>query len=159
MRANAFSIVSLIGCLILCFVAAAIGSFVTLPAIPGWYAGLVKPDFNPPNWLFGPVWTILYALMAIALWRIVNLGHGRERALAIAAFAVQLVLNVAWSLVFFGGHAPVGGLIVIILLLAAIIVTIARFGPIDRLAGWLLAPYLIWVGFASVLNLAIVILD
>ncbi len=158
-HAARFPIVSLIVCLVVCFAAAAIGSAATLPSIPTWYQGLAKPAFNPPNWLFGPVWTLLYTMMAVALWRVVNRSEGSSRRTAIAIFAVQLVLNAAWSVVFFGLHSILGGLIVIVLLDIAILATIARFGRIDRLAGWLLVPYVVWVSFAAVLNLAIFILN
>ncbi|SHF51229.1 TspO and MBR related proteins [Kaistia soli DSM 19436] len=157
--ASRFPIVSLIACLVVCFAAAAIGSAATLPSIPIWYEGLAKPDFNPPNWLFGPVWTILYALMAVALWRVVNNSAGATRRRAVAIFSVQLILNAAWSVVFFGLHSITGGLITIALLDVAILATIAQFGRIDRLAGWLLVPYVIWVSFAALLNLAIFILN
>ncbi len=159
MRAARFPVVSLILCLAICFAAAAIGSAATLPAIPTWYQGLAKPVFNPPNWLFGPVWTLLYAMMAVALWRIINRSEGSTRRVAVATFAVQLVLNAAWSVVFFGLNSILGGLFVIVLLDFAIFRTIARFGRIDRLAGWLLVPYVVWVSFAAVLNLAIFILN
>lgn len=158
-RASRFPIVSLIVCLIVCFAAAAIGSAATLPSIPTWYEGLAKPDFNPPNWLFGPVWTILYALMAVALWRVVNLASGAARRRAVSAFGIQLMLNAAWSVVFFGLQSITGGLVVIALLDVAIFATIAEFGRIDRLAGWLLVPYVIWVSFAALLNLAIFVLN
>lgn len=159
MRATGLSINRLIGCLLLCFAAAAIGSVVTLPAIGGWYRDLAKPDFNPPDWLFGPVWTLLYAMMAVALWRVIGLASGQRRRAAVLAFALQLLLNVAWSLVFFGAHSIGGGLATIILLWLAILATILRFSPIDSLAGWLLAPYLLWVSFAALLNLALLILN
>jgi tryptophan-rich sensory protein len=154
-----FSIISLIVCLIVCFAVGAIASAATLPSIPTWYQSLAKPVFNPPNWLFGPVWTVLYALMAVALWRVVNRSAGGERLGAIGVFAIQLALNAAWSIVFFGLQAIGGGLVVIVLLDIAIFATIARFGRIDRLAGWLLVPYVVWVSFAGVLNLALFILN
>lgn len=153
------SAVTLIVCLLVTFAAATIGSAATLPSIPTWYAGLTKPDFNPPNWVFGPVWTLLYALMAVALWRVLGRSEGGERRRAAAIYGVQLVLNAAWSVVFFGLHSPLGGLVVIVALAGAIIATIAAFSRIDRLAAGLLVPYLLWVGFASLLNLAILILN
>ncbi|HWJ72883.1 MAG TPA: TspO/MBR family protein [Kaistia sp.] len=149
----------MIVCLLVCFAAAAIGSAATLPSIPGWYEGLAKPDFNPPNWLFAPVWTILYAMMAVALWRVVNSADGGTRRRAVGVFAVQLILNAAWSVIFFGLQSITGGLVIIVLLDIAIFATIAQFGQIDRLAGWLLVPYVIWVSFAALLNLAIFILN
>lgn len=145
----------LIAALAICFGAAGIGSLLTLPEIPGWYQGLVKPSFNPPNWLFGPVWTILYALMAVAMWRVWMRASGTTRQRCATVFAIQLVLNVAWSAAFFAGHSPGLGLVVILALLLAIGATIARFAPVDRPAAWLLAPYLAWVAFASLLNASI----
>jgi benzodiazapine receptor len=136
--------------------AAALGSLATLPNIPTWYAGLAKPWFTPPNGVFSPVWTILYALMAYSVWRILTLpdrAPGRHGALA--AFFVQLALNAAWSWAFFGLHSPLAGLVVIAVLLAMILVTVRRFWSLDRLAAALLVPYAVWVAFATVLNAAI----
>lgn len=158
-RSKPGSLVVLLIALVICLAAAAIGSALTVPEIPTWYAGLTKPSFNPPNWIFGPVWTILYVLMAIAICRVWTRSRGTERSRAAAIFAVQLVLNVAWSAAFFAGHSPGAGLVVILALLAAIVTTIVIFARIDRLAAWLLAPYLAWVSFASVLNAAIWVLN
>lgn len=137
--------------------ASLIGSAATVPQIPGWYAGLAKPPFNPPNWLFAPVWTVLFALMGLAAFRVLRRTSGTiGRGRALLAYHVQLALNLAWSCVFFGLNSPASGLIVIALLIAAIIWTIRRFAALpDRFAAWLLAPYLAWVAFAAVLNLAI----
>lgn len=133
--------------------ASIIAALVTAPNIPAWYAGLTRPAFAPPNWLFAPVWTTLYAMMAYAVWRVLGLAPGTPgRAGALAAFAVQLVLNAAWTPVFFGLHSPRGGLVVIGLLLVTILVTIRRFHAVDRPAAWLLVPYAAWVAFATVLN-------
>jgi tryptophan-rich sensory protein len=136
--------------------AAALGSLATLPNIPTWYAGLAKPWFTPPNGVFSPVWTILYALMASSVWRILTLpdrAPGRDGALR--AFFVQLALNAAWSWAFFWLHSPLAGLVVIAGLLAMILVTVRRFWSLDRLAAALLVPYAVWVAFATVLNAAI----
>ncbi|MBZ6077698.1 TspO/MBR family protein [Microvirga puerhi] len=136
--------------------AGVLGTIATTPNIPTWYAGLAKPGFTPPNWLFGPVWTLLYALMAYALWRILSLPSDRPgRRTAIAAFFVQLVLNALWSWAFFGAHSPLAGLVVIAALLIAIIATIHAFWPLDRTAAGLLVPYLAWVIYATALNAAI----
>jgi tryptophan-rich sensory protein len=153
------SIGALILCLAICFGAAAIGSWLTFPEISTWYAGLNKPAFNPPNSVFGPVWTVLYALMAVAMWRVWTHGGGAERRYAATLFAVQLLLNVGWSAAFFAAHSPVAGLAVIVLLLVAIAFTIDAFHRIDRLAAWLLIPYAAWVTFATALNAAIVMLN
>jgi len=132
------------------------GSLVTTPNIPTWYAGLAKPGFTPPDWLFGPVWTTLYALMAYAVWRILALPKDRPgRSTAVTAFFVQLALNSLWSFAFFGGHSPVAGLVVIAALIVAILATIRAFWSLDRVAAWLLVPYLAWVAYATALNAAI----
>lgn len=132
------------------------GSAVTVPQIAGWYAGLAKPPFNPPNWIFAPVWTTLYALMGLAVLRILRqpLGTpGRRRALLV--YHLQLLLNFGWSFAFFGANSPLAGLVVILPLLAAILATIAAFRPLDRVASLILWPYLAWVSFATLLNLSI----
>lgn len=132
------------------------GNAVTLPQIQGWYATLAKPSFNPPNWVFGPVWTVLYVMMAYAVYRIWQLDRespGRVRALTL--FYVQLALNAAWSAAFFGLNSPALGLVVIVLLLAMIVATILRFHPLDRPAALLLVPYAAWVSYATLLNASI----
>jgi translocator protein len=134
----------------------ALGSLATVPNIPTWYAGLEKPGFTPPNWVFGPVWTVLYAMMALALWRILSLPRGLPgRSGAVAVFFAQLALNGLWSWAFFAARSPLAGLIVILALIVAIIATIRAFQPLDRGAAWLLAPYLAWVAYATALNGAI----
>lgn len=133
-----------------------LGSMATVPNIPSWYAGLVKPGFTPPNWLFAPVWTLLYAMMAFALWRILSLPKSLPgRSGAIAVFFVQLGLNCLWSWAFFGARSPLAGLVVILALIVAIVATIRAFRPLDRVAAWLLAPYLAWVAYATALNGAV----
>ena len=132
------------------------GSLVTTPNIPTWYAGLAKPGFTPPNWLFAPVWTTLYILMAYALWRILALPKDRPgRSAAIAAFFAQLALNSLWSFAFFGAHSPPAGLAVIVALIVAILATIRAFWKLDRRAALLFVPYLVWVAYATALNAAI----
>lgn len=154
-RRDTPSLLVLIVCLLVCFAAAALGSMLTLPQIPVWYEGLAKPSFSPPNWLFGPVWTVLYALMAIAMWRVYLRSRGPERRRAVTVFAVQLALNVAWSAAFFASHSPAAGLVVIAALILAILATILVFARIDRLAALLLLPYIAWVSFATILNAAV----
>jgi benzodiazapine receptor len=128
-------------------------SLVTQPNIPTWYAGLQKPGFTPPNWAFPVAWTLLYAMMAYALWRILSLPENRPgRSTAIVAFFVQLALNGLWSFAFFGGKSALAGLVVIAALIVAIIATIRAFWRLDRAAGLLLVPYLAWVAYATVLN-------
>ncbi|MBK9081073.1 MAG: tryptophan-rich sensory protein [Rhizobiales bacterium] len=136
--------------------ASLIGAAATMPAIPTWYAGLNKPSFNPPNWLFGPVWTALYAMMAYAFYRVLRAPATTPgRGAAIAAFVAQIVLNALWSVAFFGLKSPALGLLVIAALWLAIAATIAAFRRVDGVAAWLLAPYLAWVSFAAILNAAI----
>jgi tryptophan-rich sensory protein len=128
-------------------------SLVTQPNIPTWYAGLQKPGFTPPNWAFPVAWTLLYAMMAYALWRILSLPKDRPgRSAAITLFFVQLALNGLWSFAFFGGQSPLAGLIVIAALIAAIVATIRAFRKLDRTAAFLLVPYLAWVAYAALLN-------
>jgi len=139
-----------------CEAVGASGSLFTTPAIPEWYANLAKPDLAPPNWIFAPVWTALFALMGVALflvWR-EKTSLKKVRA-ALFAFFLQFLLNVAWSAIFFGLRLPGWAFAEIIFLLAAIILTIVLFRRVSRAAAWLLIPYLAWVGFASYLNLMI----
>ncbi len=137
-----------------------IASKVTIANIPSWYVDLQKPWFTPPNWVFGPVWTLLYAGLAFALYRILRMEAqtpGRRRALII--FAIQMALNTSWSLAFFGLHSPALGLIVIVLLWLAIVVNMIAFRRLDAPAAWPFAPYLAWVSFAAALNFAIFALN
>jgi tryptophan-rich sensory protein len=135
-------------------------SGVTLDAIPGWYAQLNKPSFNPPNWLFGPVWTVLYTLMGISAATIWEAGAERpEVKKALNIFAIQLVLNGLWSYLFFGYKNPLFAFIEILWLLIAIVVTILHFKNIKSWAAWLLIPYLLWVIFAAILNFSIYLLN
>lgn len=154
-----FNIVKLVISVLIPFTAAAIGSMVTVINIPTWYAALEKPFFSPPNWLFGPVWTVLYLLMGLSLYFVWTAPYKKSKKLAFTIFGLQLVLNTLWSLVFFGLHAPLAGVVVIILLLAGIIATIRLFWPISRIAAYLLLPYALWVSFATVLNAAIAFLN
>ena len=135
-----------------------IGNLATIPNIPVWYAGLNKPGFTPPNWVFGPVWSLLYAMMVLAFWRVL-LRRSRWTTAAwrvVGVFLVQMALNAFWSVAFFGMHNPLLGLVVVIALELMIVATIITFKPIDRMAAWLLAPYAVWVGYATALNAAIV---
>ncbi len=128
-----------------------LASQVTVPSIPGWYAGLHKPSFNPPNWLFAPVWTTLYVLMAVAAWR----AWRKAGVRLLGLYALQLALNGAWSFIFFGAHAIGLALAEIVLLLVLVLATMWRFWRKDRIAGLLFVPYAGWVLFAGVLNAAI----
>ena len=134
----------------------AVGQLATYPNLAPWYAGLVKPSFNPPNWVFGPVWTALYLLMAFAVWRILRLPPGSaERRRGLSLFFAQLALNAAWSWMVFAAHNPLLGLINIVPQILVIIATIVAFYRIDKMAGWCLMPLGAWVCFATVLNFAI----
>ena len=137
-------------------IASIAGQFATYPNLIPWFAGLKKPSFNPPNWVFGPVWTALYVIMAFALWRILRITESSAaHRLALFLFFIQLTLNAAWSWMFFAAQSPFLGMINIIPQLAFVIVTIAAFYPLDRIAAWCLVPLAAWVSFASILNLAI----
>lgn len=145
-------LLGLVGFLAACFAVSAIGGVVTATSVGSWYQELEKPAFNPPDWVFAPVWTTLYILMAIAGWRVWRCAHSAARTTALIVFAGQLSLNLAWSILFFGLQSIGGALLEIILLLAAIVVTIALFWRIDRPAAVLLLPYLLWVSYAALLN-------
>ena len=135
--------------------AGALGTFFTIPAISGWYATLVRPALAPPSWVFGPVWVMLYLLMGIAAWLVwLHWAESREARRAIDLFALQLVLNAAWSPIFFGLQSLGGALIEIVLLWLAIAFTIRAFNRVSRAAAWLMAPYLAWVTFATYLTAA-----
>ncbi len=136
-------------------VVAAVGSVFTSSAMPDWYMSLEKPAFNPPSWVFGPVWTVLYIMMAVAAWLVWRASGFRGAALALTVYAAQLVLNLAWSGIFFGLREPGWALVEILALWAAIVATAVLFRPHSRVAAWLLVPYLLWVSFAAVLNGAI----
>lgn len=140
--------------IILAVLIGALGSLFTTSSIETWYTTLTKPSFNPPSWLFAPVWTILYILMGISFWLIWK-SHSPEKKRAMGLFIVQLLLNGIWSPVFFGAHAIGGALALIVLLWAAIVLTILIFKKISKPAAWLLVPYILWVSFATVLNFAI----
>ncbi|MGE5541231.1 MAG: TspO/MBR family protein [Bacillota bacterium] len=145
-------------CIGLAFLAGAIGSFYTFPNIASWYAGLVHPSWTPPNWVFGPVWTTLYILMGMAaalIWR-----SGRKGTLLpLALYFVQLTVNASWSIVFFGMHNLIGGLVIIKVLWLMIAALMALSWRYSRTATYLLIPYLLWVTYAATLNLGIFLLN
>jgi tryptophan-rich sensory protein len=143
---------ALIGLLILCFAVAGVGGLVTTPNIPNWYAGLAKPSWTPPSWVFGPVWSVLYVSMAVAAWLVWRQG---DAAVPLTMFAVQLLFNAAWSWLFFGLHSSAAAFLDIVLLWLAIVATTASFWRRSTLAAILFLPYLVWVSFAAALNLAI----
>ena len=132
----------------------------TIVAISTWYTTLIKPSFSPPNWLFGPVWILLYFLMGVAAYLVWEKGWKRKPVrTALNFFFIQLVLNFLWSVLFFGLHSPILGLMDIILLLVFIVMTIWQFKKISPTAAYLLIPYLLWVSFATLLNFSIVVLN
>ncbi|TFG88954.1 MAG: tryptophan-rich sensory protein [Gemmatimonadales bacterium] len=147
--------VGLVVAIVVCFAAAGIGSLATVDAIPTWYATLRRPSWNPPNWVFGPVWSLLYLMMAVAAWQVWRTAGWQGARLALGLFAFQLLLNVGWSVVFFGLHRPGWAFVEIVVLWCAILATLLLFRPISSVAALLLAPYLLWVSFAGALNLAI----
>ena len=137
----------------LTLVAAAVGGIITASPVQTWYQTIQRPPWNPPDWLFGPVWTILYLMMAVALWRVWRLGWGESGVrVAVVLFLIQLILNVLWSFVFFGLRQPGWGFLEIVVLWGFILATLITFYRLERLAGLLLIPYLAWVTFAGILN-------
>jgi len=150
----------LIASILLCQLAGIIGSLATFSSITGWYLALNKPFFTPPNWVFGPVWITLYTLMGIALYLVWMQGLKKKKVKqALQIFGLQLILNSLWSIVFFGMHGLAAGLFVIVILWLAILWTIIRFWKIDKRAGWLLVPYILWVTIATALNAGVWLLN
>ena len=130
-----------------------IGGLATAPSIESWYRTIAKPDWTPPDWVFGPVWTILYIMMGVAAWLV---WKTRDRvAPAMVLFGVQLALNLAWSLLFFGARSPGLALIEVVFLWTSVLLTMLAFFGRQSTAGWLLVPYLAWVSFAALLNFVI----
>lgn len=137
-----------------------IGSIFTVSSIPTWYANLIKPTFSPPNWVFGPVWITLYTLMGISaylIWRKKVALKVKYNALKL--YALHLIINASWSIVFFGLKNPLYGFFTIIILWTLIVIVIEQFHKIDKRAAYLLVPYFLWVSFATALNFAIWILN
>ena len=146
--------------IVACQCAGLIGSLATVTAIPTWYATLDKPSFTPPNWLFAPAWITLYLLMGISAFIVWRKGlDSRPIQVALMVFLAQLILNALWSVVFFGLQSPLYGVVVIIALWIAILFTILNFYKISTAAAIILLPYILWVSFATVLNISIWILN
>jgi benzodiazapine receptor len=145
-------VLGLVAFLVLCLAVSGIGAAVTATSVGTWYQVLHKPAFNPPDWIFAPVWTTLYILMAIAGWRVWRRAGFETGRKALTVFVAQLALNLAWSFIFFGQQRIGLALIEIVILLLAIIATAVLFWRIDRWAGVLFLPYVLWVAFATVLN-------
>ena len=177
------NLLKLFGSIIICEMAGIVGSVFTIPQINSWYANLNKPSFNPPSWIFGPVWTTLFVLMGISLylvwfkkWHVKNelnikrkkpwntlsqkfFSGSWQKANIISIFAVQLVLNVLWSFIFFGSHLPGLAFFELIMLWFAILFAIINFHRVSKAAAMLLIPYILWVSFAGILNLSIFLLN
>jgi tryptophan-rich sensory protein len=147
--------IGLVVFILVCFGVEAIGGLATTPKIPGWYAELAKPTWTPPGWLFGPVWTLLYLMMAVAAWLVWRQDGFAKAKWPMAAFGIQLGLNCLWSIIFFGLQRPGLAVVEILALWVAISVTVILFWRRRSLAGMLLVPYLLWVSFATALNIAI----
>lgn len=143
-----------------CLLVGALSGFATQTSVDTWYAGLNKPSFNPPNWVFAPVWTVLYIMMGIAAGLVWARGfHHKWVKTALYHFGFQLLYNASWSLVFFGLQRPLAALIILLVLLVLILLTIRWFRIVNPTAAWLMVPYLAWVVFAGVLNFKIVQLN
>jgi len=150
------NLIKLVISILVCQLAGLIGSIFTSKSITTWYAMLNKPSFNPPNWIFAPVWTTLFILMGISLYLVCNSGIDTyEVKIAITIFVIQLMLNILWSIIFFGFHAPFYAFIEMIILWGAILITIFKFYNISPTAAYLLIPYILWVSFAAVLNFSL----
>jgi len=151
-------IVKFLIAIIVCQLAGVIGSIFNIISLENWYPLLVKPSFNPPNWVFAPVWTSLFFLMGISLYLIWT-SKKKNKKIAINLFIVQLILNILWSALFFGLRCPLCAFIEIIVLWIAILFTIIYFYKISKISAYLLIPYIIWVSFAAVLNMFIFLLN
>jgi tryptophan-rich sensory protein len=132
-----------------------LGGIFTISEIPGWYAGLQKPSFNPPNWLFGPVWSMLYLLMGISFYLIWKQPVSTVRNVGLTLFVIQFILNFFWSIIFFNQHLIAAAFLEMVFMWIFILLTIIWFAKLSPTAAWLLVPYLCWVSFATVLTAAI----
>ena len=151
---------TLLAFVVACELVGVIGAATTDTGTSAWYLALAKPAFQPPGWVFGPAWTLLYALMGIAAWRVWSSGAAaRDKRRALTFFGIQLALNAAWTPVFFGAHWIGAALVILLLLWLFLVGTMAAFRRVDPIAMWLLLPYLAWVTFATILNAAILNLN
>lgn len=141
--------------IVVCLGVGGLGAIATTPEIDGWYRTLNKPTWNPPSVVFGPVWTTLYIMMAVAAWLVWRTRGFRGAAVALSLFGVQLALNAAWSWIFFGLHQPGWAAVEIVILWLAIVATTIAFFKVRATAGWLMIPYIAWVSFAAFLNFTI----
>ena len=154
-----FNIFKLISCLVLTLGLGGAGGYFTVNEIKSWFVTLNKPSFNPPNYLFGPIWSLLYFLMGISLYLIWQQPRSSQRKQAITIFLIQFALNVSWSFIFFKQHQILWALVDIIALWLFILITILSFAKLNKTAAWLLVPYISWVSFATLLNAAIWLLN
>ena len=154
-RGRAADIAGLVLFVALCLGIGALGGAVTAASVKTWYPTLVKPSFNPPNEVFGPLWTVLYVMMGTAAWRVWRATDRDTARGPLALFALQLAINLSWSVVFFGLERIGPAVAIIVVLELGVVATAISFRPIDRLAALLLLPYILWVAFATVLNIAI----
>lgn len=153
---NIWDIVKLAVSVFISLMAGIAGSFFTAPAIETWYKDLNKPSFNPPAWIFAPVWTVLYLLMGVAAFLVWREGiQHRNVQIGLGLFIFQLILNALWSIIFFGQQNPLAGFVEILVLWVAIAVTIYYFYKVNPTAAYLMIPYILWVTFATILNFSI----
>ena len=152
---SASNIVSLIVSIVIAQAAGGLGALFNVNSIPTWYRTINKSKLNPPNWVFGPVWTTLFLLMAIAAWLVWQVRAQDGASVALWTYGLQLVLNVMWSAIFFGLKRPGWAFVEIIILWLAILATIYSFSAVSGLAAWLLVPYILWVSFAAYLNFSV----
>lgn len=151
--------ISFITFIIVCLIVQIVGSFWTRESVSTWYPTLIKPSWTPPDWIFGPVWSFLYIMIAVSGWLIYKSEYSHKRSVALMLYAGQLVLNFIWSFLFFSLRSPILGLIDIVLLCLLIILTIISAWPVRPLASLLLIPYLMWVMYATALNAGIWLLN
>ena len=143
---------ALLGLIVLCQAVGGIAGYVTIPEIAGWYHTLTVPPIAPPDFVFAPVWTMLYLLMAVAAWRVLRFAPDGFQSRALQLFMIQLALNFVWSFIFFSWHLLLIAIIEILLLLSAIVLTAKEFAKFDKIAAWMMVPYIAWVSFASILT-------
>jgi len=159
-KIESFNVIRLIIAILICQMIGLIGAVFTSSSVSTWYVTLTKPSFNPPNWVFAPVWTTLYIMMGISAFLVWEKGFENQKVkTSLSIFGIQLILNLSWTIIFFGLKSTMGGLVVIIILWFLILLTILHFYKLSKVAGIILLPYIMWVSFATVLNTAIVILN
>ena len=156
---RSFDLLGLILFIIMCLAVSSVGGAITATSVDTWYQALEKPPFNPPDWVFAPVWTALYILMGVAAWRIWRLRSSKAHHIALSVFGLQLCLNLAWSFLFFGLQHINLALVEIVILLIVIIINMIMFWRLERLAGLLFVPCVAWVSYATILNASLSLLN